>query len=45
MEELYSELYRLCGKIARETDPNRKWELELEIENVHQEILEGSGMA
>lgn len=42
MEELYTELYSLCGKISHETDPNKVWELELEIENVHQQIMEGA---
>ena len=42
MEELYAELYRLCGKVSHVTDPNEKWELECEIENVHQQIVEGA---
>ena len=42
MAELYEELYRLCGKISHEKDPNKVWELECEIENVHQQIIEGA---
>ena len=45
MEELYAELYRLCGKVSRVTDPIEKQTLEYEIENIHQEIMEGSGRA
>ena len=42
MEELYRELYSLCGKMGQTSDPNKVWELELEIENVHQQIVEGA---
>ena len=42
MEELYHELYSLCGKLGRTSDPNKKWELELEIENVRDQIVEGA---
>lgn len=42
MEELYAELYRLCGKSSRATDPNEKLEIEYEIENVRQAIEEGA---
>ena len=42
MEELYQELYSLCGKLGRTSDPNKKWELELEIENVRDQIVEGA---
>ena len=42
MEELYRELYSLCGKLVRTSDPNKKWELELEIENVRDQIVEGA---
>ena len=42
MEELYHELYSLCGKLGQTSDPNKKWELELEIENVRDQIVEGA---
>ena len=42
MEELYRELYSLCGKLGQTSDPNKKWELELEIENVRDQIVEGA---
>ena len=42
MEELYRELYSLCGKLRWTSDPNKKWELELEIENVRDQIVEGA---
>ena len=42
MEELYRELYSLCGKLGQTSDTNKKWELELEIENVRQQIMEGA---
>ena len=41
MEELYRELYSLCGKLGRTSDPNKKWELELEIERISELIVEG----
>ena len=42
MEELYRELYSLCGKLGQTSDPNKRWELELEIENVRDQIVEGA---
>ena len=43
MEYLYDELFRLYGKLSHAKDPNKRWEIECEIENVRQEIEEEKG--
>lgn len=43
MEYLYDELYKLCGRLSHEKDPNKRWEIECEIENVRQQIAEERG--
>lgn len=41
MEELYHELHSLRGKLLNVTDPNERWEIEIEIANIREQIEEG----
>ena len=40
-DEIFEEMERVCRKIGHTKDPHKMWELEIELENLHEQMERG----